>query len=190
MADFAAVVLAGGRARRLGGVDKVLLPVEGRSLLERTLDAVAEAAPVVVVGPRREIGRDVAWTREEPAGAGPLAALRAGLDALPAGTGLVAVLAADHPHLSPETLRRLRDALTADPGAGGAVLVEGPEPPQWLLGVWRVGSLRAAMPAEVRDRPIRALLEPLAPVRVPAAPAEAADVDTPLDLERARSRRV
>ncbi|MER5393911.1 NTP transferase domain-containing protein, partial [Saccharopolyspora sp. NPDC002686] len=48
MAEFAAVVLAGGRARRLGGVDKVLLPVGGRTLLDRTLDAVAEADPLVV----------------------------------------------------------------------------------------------------------------------------------------------
>jgi molybdopterin-guanine dinucleotide biosynthesis protein A len=187
VADFAAVVLAGGRARRFGGVDKVLLPVEGRSLLERTLDAVPAADPLVIVGPRRPIGRAVDWTCEQPPGGGPLAAVHAGLARLPEDTGLVAVLAADHPHLTPGVLERLRQAVVADPRAGGAVLADDPDRPQWLLGMWRFAALRAAMPAEVRDRPIRALLAPLQPVRVPATPAEAADVDTPLDLDRART---
>ncbi|WP_344133025.1 molybdenum cofactor guanylyltransferase [Saccharopolyspora halophila] len=187
MADFAALVLAGGRARRLGGVDKVLLPVAGRSLLDRTLDAVADADPIVVVGPERPTERAVQWTREEPPDGGPLAAVHAGLARLPAGTRVVAILAADHPHLTPETLARLRGSLTADLRAGGAVLAETGGRPQWLLGVWRVSALRAAMPDEVRDKPIRALLAPLAPIHVPATPTETSDVDTPEDLDRART---
>lgn len=167
----------------------MLLPVEGRSLLDRTLDAVAGAEPVVVVGPPRPTARDVEWTCEEPAGGGPLAAVQAGLAQIPNAVGLVAILAADHPHLTPKTLARLREAVTADPRAGGAVLATSPDQPQWLLGVWRLDALRSAMPAEVRDRPIRALLAPLEPIHVPATSMEAADVDTPRDLERARNHR-
>ena len=55
-ATFDAVVLAGGGARRLGGVDKMALVVDGSTLLERVLQAVRDAGRRVVVGPRREVG--------------------------------------------------------------------------------------------------------------------------------------
>ncbi|HEY3261982.1 MAG TPA: NTP transferase domain-containing protein, partial [Pseudonocardiaceae bacterium] len=72
---WAAVVLAGGRARRLGGVDKVGLAIGGRTLLDGVLVACDGAEPIVVVGPRRPTATPVRWAREEPAHAGPLAAL-------------------------------------------------------------------------------------------------------------------
>jgi molybdopterin-guanine dinucleotide biosynthesis protein A len=37
---LAVAILAGGRARRMGGIDKSSLPVDGRAILERLLDAV------------------------------------------------------------------------------------------------------------------------------------------------------
>lgn len=181
------MVLAGGRARRLGGVDKVLLPVGGRTLLDRTLDAVADADPLVVVGPPRPTERPVRWTAEDPPGGGPLAGLQAGLALLPPDTRTVAVLAGDHPHLTPATVDRLRTALRAAPPAGGAVLVDSDDRPQWLVGLWRASALRDAVPADARDRPLRAVLDPLAPVRVPASGLEASDVDTPEDLREARA---
>ncbi|MER7083598.1 Molybdopterin-guanine dinucleotide biosynthesis protein A [Saccharopolyspora kobensis] len=185
MAEFAAVVLAGGRARRLGGVDKLLLPIGGRTLLDRTLDAVAAADPLVVVGPPRTTARPVRWTAEDPPSGGPLAGLQAGLAQLPLETRVVAVLAGDHPHLTPATITRLLDALRAVPEAAGAVLSDPGERLQWLVGVWRAGALREAMPADVRNRPLRAVLAPLAPLTVRAVEAEASDVDTPEDLRRA-----
>ncbi|WP_370591189.1 molybdenum cofactor guanylyltransferase [Saccharopolyspora montiporae] len=187
-ADFAAVVLAGGRARRLGGVDKVLLPVGGRSLLQRTLDVLRGAVPLVVVGPQREVDAPVHWTGEEPPGGGPLAGVRAGLQLVPEGSALVAVLAADHPHLTEATVPRLRAAVLAAPRAGGAVLVDAAGERQWLLGVWRADRLRAAMPEQVRDRPVRGTFAALDPVEVAPVGAEPADVDTPEDLLRARNR--
>jgi molybdopterin-guanine dinucleotide biosynthesis protein A len=41
--EFHAVVLAGGSARRLGGLDKALVEVDGITLLQRSLTAVAGA---------------------------------------------------------------------------------------------------------------------------------------------------
>jgi molybdopterin-guanine dinucleotide biosynthesis protein A len=183
--ELAAVVLAGGRSRRLGGADKVALRVGGRTLLDRTLEAVSGASPVVVVGPRRPVAADVVWTREDPPGSGPLSGLRAGLMAVPATTGLVAVLAADYPHLTAETVARLADTVSTTPAVSGAVLTDPDGRAQWLVGVWRIASLRDRMPSEVRDRPVRVLLEGLEPQRVPALGAEASDVDTPEDLRRA-----
>jgi molybdopterin-guanine dinucleotide biosynthesis protein A len=181
---FAAVILAGGRGRRLGGVDKVSLRVHGRSLLERTVDAVPGADPLVVVGPVRPVSARVVWTAEVPAGGGPLAGLHAGLMAVPAQTGLVAVLAADHPYITAETTARLVSAVAGRPGVPGAILRDDNGRPQWLAGVWRIESLRDRMPARVQQRPVRDLLGALDPVRVPAEGAEASDVDTPADWSR------
>jgi molybdopterin-guanine dinucleotide biosynthesis protein A len=186
--EFAAVVLAGGRARRFGGIDKVSLPVGDRSLLERTLEAVSAAELVVVVGPHRPVRSEVVWTREEPPGSGPLAGLRAGLQGLPTSIDLVAVLAADHPHVTSGTVARLLDALSAQPTASGAVLTDSGGRVQWLVGVWRVAALWHRMPTDVRDQPVRALLGRLAPALVPALGAEASDVDTPRDWRRATEK--
>lgn len=182
---LAAVILAGGRARRLGGVDKVALTVDGRTLLDRSLDAVADADPVVIVGPRRDVAVAVTWTREEPPGAGPLAALAAGLAALPEdlGTGhRVAVLAGDLLGVRPDTVTRLRAALDERPGAGGALLVDDAGFRQWMHGVWRLGALREQVSAASPGAPLREVLGRLPLVEVAARGGEAADVDTPDDL--------
>src|SRR5262249_61472310 len=79
-AGYAAIVLAGGRGRRIGGRDKPALPVGGRSMLRRVLDAVAGADPRVIVGPvRSDVPAGVAQVREHPPGGGPVAALAARL---------------------------------------------------------------------------------------------------------------
>ncbi|WP_281157231.1 NTP transferase domain-containing protein, partial [Streptomyces sp. HYC2] len=104
-----AVVLAGGAARRLGGADKPGLRVGGRALLDRVLAACADADTTVVVADPRPTARPVRWAREEPAGAGPLAALDAGLRHTTADH--VVVLSADLPFLERDTVRRLLTAL-------------------------------------------------------------------------------
>ncbi|MFT4082535.1 MAG: NTP transferase domain-containing protein, partial [Nocardioides sp.] len=75
--EYAAIVLAGGRGSRLGGVDKATLEIGGRSLLHRVLAACADAAEVVVVGDP-VAGTEARFVREQPPYAGPAAALLAG----------------------------------------------------------------------------------------------------------------
>lgn len=209
------MVLAGGRARRLGGFDKPGLRVGGVTLLDGVLAACAGAAPIVVVGPRRATRTAVRWAREEPPQGGPLAALAAGLGVVPpevpitrsAGTScdhatlvdtpgdlaacppqVMALLAADLPNLRSGTLQRLHAAL--DGRADGAVLVDEEGRPQWLCGMWRTAALRAAVDAvpEPAGRPLRAVLGALTVVEVPAEGDEAFDVDTADDLRALRSR--
>jgi molybdenum cofactor guanylyltransferase len=107
---FGMIVLAGGRAARLGGADKPGLVVGGRTLLTAVLAAGAGAGarPVIVVGPPpRPVGLagngpaapgdggppggpgsgspgDPRVVQEEPPGAGPVPALRRGLAELAA----------------------------------------------------------------------------------------------------------
>ena len=52
-ACLAAAILAGGRAERLGGVDKSTLVLDGRSILQRVLDAIRPSASYIfAVGDR------------------------------------------------------------------------------------------------------------------------------------------
>ncbi len=76
--SYGAVVLAGGRAARLGGFDKASVEIGGRTLLERALDAVVDAAEVVVVGEQVPTERPVTFVLESPRWGGPVAALLTG----------------------------------------------------------------------------------------------------------------
>ena len=184
---FAAVVLAGGRAARLGGQAKPQLDVGGRTMLATVLAAVAHAAPVVVVGPPQPVPDGVLLLREAPPGGGPVPALAAGLAAV-ADAETVAVLAADLPFLTPALVDALRQRLTGD----GVLVVDDTGRDQLLLGVWRTAALRAATRSARPHGPLRSVLAPLAadryrPELVPGVPPPWTDCDTPAELARARA---
>ncbi len=207
---FGMIVLAGGRAARLGGADKPGLVVGGRTLLAAVLAAGtgAGARPVIVVGPDRPGGPAGGGppggpgsgepgaprvVREEPPGAGPVPALRRGLAELAAlhgdtgDAGLVAVLAADLPFLRAAHLRAL---LAAAAGQDGAVLTDDDGRPQWLAGCWRTAVLSHAA-GRYSGASLHGLLSPLNPVGVriepePGEPPPWLDCDTEADLRRAR----
>jgi molybdopterin-guanine dinucleotide biosynthesis protein A len=163
---WAAVILTGGRGERLGGADKASLDLDGRSLLDRALAAVAAATEVVVVG--REVG------------GGPLAGLAAGVAQLEADHELVVVLAVDMPHVGADTVARL---LAAADGADAAWLVDATGRRQLA------GALRPSLvpgPAEAHAAPMRALMGLANSRDVPAVGEEAADVDSWDDLARLR----
>ncbi|WP_151083784.1 molybdenum cofactor guanylyltransferase [Nocardioides cynanchi] len=177
---WAAVVLAGGSAVRLDGADKASLEHDGRSLLEHALTAVAGAEEVVVVGDLVPTSRPVTFTRESPAGGGPLSALCAGVAALARRPELVVVLAVDMPHVTAATVDRL---LVAARGADGAWLVDAAGRRQ-LAGA--VPLARVLELPEPHGRPMRTLSASGAAVDVPATGDEAADVDTWTDVARLR----
>lgn len=144
--------------------------------------------PVVVVGPPRPTSRSVTLVLEDPVGSGPAAALAAGVGALdPAlpGDTLIAVLAADLPAVTGRTMEALCAALTGTPD-DGAVLVDAAGREQLLLAVWRHGPLVVACQAQQdwAGVPLRRLLAPLSRLTVTAVGDEAADIDTPDDLDR------
>jgi molybdopterin-guanine dinucleotide biosynthesis protein A len=200
-ADLDAIVLAGGRGSRAGGVDKPGLLVGGQALLAWVVAAACAAGAhrVVVVGPARpqalagqpDPPGGLVTVREEPAGAGPVPALRCGLAEV-AGPA-VAVLAADLPFLRARHVRRLHAVLTTD-GAGGhagAVLTDDGGHPQWLAGCWRTGRRRAAV-AGYGGHSLKGVLGPLAPVLLrydlaAGEPPPWLDCDTAEDARRARA---
>jgi molybdopterin-guanine dinucleotide biosynthesis protein A len=184
---FAAIVLAGGRAVRLGGQAKPQLEVGGRTMLATVLSAVAGAEPRVVVGPPQPVPAGVVLVREQPPGGGPVPALRAGLAAVT--QDVVALLAADLPFLSAELVDDLRARLTGD----GVLVIDPTGRDQLLLGVWRTAALRAAVADTGGPTSMRAVLAPLAvrryrPPVLTGRPEPWTDCDTPAELARARSR--
>jgi molybdopterin-guanine dinucleotide biosynthesis protein A len=186
-ATWDAVVLAGGRARRLGGVDKAALVIGDRSLLDVALAACSGARHRVVVGPERETSEPVDWARESPAGSGPLAALGAGLSKLPTESDVVVVLAADLPSIDAAAVSRLRAAVRSDNDVDAAVVVDAAGRVQPLIAAYRRSPLEQTLVAlgELRDRPVREILGRLTVATILDADA-AADIDTPADLARLR----
>jgi molybdenum cofactor guanylyltransferase len=182
---YTAVVLAGGRAARLGGRAKPQLEVGGRTMLDTVLRAVEDAERRVVVGPPQPLPDDVIRVREQPPGGGPVAALRAGLAEVP--TDIVVLLAGDLPFLSGVTIEKLLAAFTGN----GVLVVDDTGRDQLLLGAWRTSALRASVARTVGPVPLRRVLAPLDAVRLrptvpPGAPPPWLDCDTPADLARAR----
>ncbi|TWH02644.1 molybdopterin-guanine dinucleotide biosynthesis protein A [Nocardioides sp. J9] len=179
LSGFAAVILAGGQAARLGGADKAGIELGGRSLLDRALDAVVDAGEVVVVGHQVPTERPATFVLEDPRHGGPAAGLLTGRDSLLRRFPTIAVLAVDMPKLTSSTFRRLHEAAV---GHEGAVLTQ--DGRRQLAFVVETDRLDAVRPGreEQHGLSIRALLEPLDLVDVPAIGSEARDVDTWTDL--------
>jgi molybdopterin-guanine dinucleotide biosynthesis protein A len=183
--DLAAILLAGGRGSRMGGVNKPLLEVAGTTLLDAALGAARAAGcdPILVVGAPDEAHADLTWVREDPPFTGPAAAIVAALPSIAAPWTLV--MACDLPRAS-EVVQAL---LGAPPTADGVCLVDESGRRQWLAGIYRTGALRhaaAAIPDAGRHASARALLGSLAIAEVAASEAVAFDIDTWDDLSRAR----
>lgn len=177
---FCAVILAGGQAARLGGVDKASVEVDGRTLLTHALEAVIDAAEVVVVGQPVPTDRPVTFTMESPRHGGPVAGLLTGRDALLRATPAVAVLAVDMPRLTAHTFRRLQEA--AD-GRDGAVLVDpsGRRQLALMLDLPRLDAVRPDL-EDQHGMSLRTLLAGLDLAEVAALGDEHRDVDTWTDL--------
>jgi molybdopterin-guanine dinucleotide biosynthesis protein A len=192
--SFDAVVLAGGASRRMGGGDKTRLAVGGLTLLDRVLTAVADARVRIVVGDERSTAVPVHWTREEPAGGGPVAALAAGMRLVTAG--VTVLLAADLPLIDSTTVRALVSAIARDGSADGStaghrdgtVLGDDTGQPQWLCGAWRTASLRRLLAArpDVEGLALRRLFADAAYAIISVDGRPWFDCDTPDDLARAK----
>jgi molybdopterin-guanine dinucleotide biosynthesis protein A len=192
MHRYDAIVLAGGRGRRLGGVDKAaLLVTPDQTLLDSALAVVHEAERVVVVGPPRELPPGVLQTTESPAGGGPVAAVAAGLELV--AQELTVVLACDMPLLQSRHICHLMDRLDSDDSHDaplqGVVLVDSAGRRQPLAALYRTAALRAAvarMPT-VSGAAVRDLINPLTLAELAADSEVALDCDTWEQLTRVRA---
>ena len=111
--QVAAVVLAGGLGRRMGGVDKGLVEYRKRPLVEWALAALAPQVDQLVISANRNLDAYAAYGHRVlpdtlPDFPGPLAGVLAALDAVDADWLLVAPC--DTPHLPADLAARLLQA--------------------------------------------------------------------------------
>jgi molybdenum cofactor guanylyltransferase len=109
----AGIVLCGGRSTRMGS-SKALLPFGSETMLQRVVRLLGTVvSPIVVVAaPDQslpELPADVAVTRDEREGRGPLEGLLAGLKALPGTIEMAYVTSCDVPLLVPAFAQRMID---------------------------------------------------------------------------------
>lgn len=109
----AAVVLAGGQGRRMGGVDKGLVEYRGRPLIEWLLDVVRPQVDQVLISANRNLDVYAAYGHRVVADTlpdypGPLAGVLAALQAV--DTRWLLVVPCDTPHLPADLVARLLGA--------------------------------------------------------------------------------
>lgn len=148
--DITGLVLAGGRAVRMGGIDKGLVEFHGRPLVETIIERLQPQVGRISISANRNLERyrtfgfpvlldAVDGLEPFP---GPLAGILAGLRA--ATTPWVAVVPCDAPFLPTDLVRRLTNALGAERAA--AVYVgEKIEPMFCLLHADLADDLSAAL---------------------------------------------
>lgn len=112
------LVLAGGRARRMGGEDKGLVEVGGRAMVQWVACALRKQCAGVLINANRNAARYRALTGlrviSDGVGdfAGPLAGMAAGLDEC--DTPLLACVPCDSPLVAPDLVARLHRAMTEE----------------------------------------------------------------------------
>ena len=189
-----AIVLAGGRSSRFGS-DKLAVSVDGRTILERAIDAAWAVADEVVVVmaadgvPPSALRPGVRVIRDPGPFEGPLVAIASGLGAL--STDRVLIVAGDMPWLVPAVLRHLVDALH-DEGLAATILETDGRAQLLPTAVRKAAAASAAgRLIDGGERRLGALLEALRPAHVPAAiwrvddpdGTSLRDVDEPADLD-------
>ncbi|HVV31450.1 MAG TPA: NTP transferase domain-containing protein [Mycobacteriales bacterium] len=184
--NTAAIVLAGGSARRFATGDKTRAELGGIALLDRVLSAVPAGCRVVVVGPPRPTARPVRFVLEEPAGGGPVAALAAGLRTVTAPDCFL--LAADLPFVTEACLHALSIGCHRGQGDDGAVALDDQGREQWLLSYWHADALRAVLPSHPDGIGLHSVLGALKVARlaVVGTPPPWWDCDTPQAWDRAK----
>jgi len=139
--EWSIIILAGGKASRMGGQDKAAVTIHGTPALDRVLHDVPEGVEVIVVGPARTTSRPVVFCVEEPRFAGPVAALGAAVAHV--RTPLVAVLGVDQPRAAQLASQLVREIPSS--AAAGVIPVDTDGRRQPLGMILRVADLRLAL---------------------------------------------
>jgi molybdopterin-guanine dinucleotide biosynthesis protein A len=148
------VILAGGLARRMGGGDKSMRTIAGRSILDRVIERLAPQCDALVINANGDPARFQPFRLPVVADsvegfAGPLAGILAGLDWVAAnrrGTTWMLSTAGDCPFLPRDLVARLHRARVAE-NAQLAVAASGGQV-HHTIGLWNVslrGDLRHAL---------------------------------------------
>jgi len=140
--NIAGLLLAGGQSRRMGGGDKTLRVLGGRSLLERVIERLRPQVATLVLNANGDPARFAAFglpviADSIPDFAGPLAGILAGLDWTAAhrpDCPFVASVATDAPFLPTDLVSRLAEGIVSA-GAELACAASGGQAHP-VIGLW------------------------------------------------------
>lgn len=199
----AGVLLAGGKSRRMGGVEKALMRVGDRTLIARAAQRLSPQVSHLIVNangdPARFAGLSLEVVPDETQERlGPLAGILTALDWFaahtPAVTSMVS-LPADTPFVPANLVARLQDALNEGPRARVAVAQsrERRHPTVALWNLETAADIRASL--DRGDRKAEAMIDRLGAVAVPFPDFEIGgnavdhffNVNTPDDLDIAKT---
>jgi molybdopterin-guanine dinucleotide biosynthesis protein A len=150
------LVLAGGLARRMGGGDKALIEIGGKTILSRVLATLAPQSDGMILNANGDTGRFASYglpvvSDDIPDFAGPLAGILAGLDWLAAnrpGLQWMVSVPGDCPFLPVDLVARLHQ-VREQAGMALACAKSG----DWrhpVVGLWNV-KLRADLRSAIVD---------------------------------------
>jgi molybdopterin-guanine dinucleotide biosynthesis protein A len=188
---LAAAILAGGRARRLGGADKSALTIDGETILARTVRVLRDLTPLVFVvgdthGAAAAAGLPVRTDLRPDSGA--LGGIYTAIETSPCDRTLV--VGCDMPFLSERFLKHLAEYRDADvvmprsaSGYEPLCAIYGRAAAPGILARLERGALKAARPPE------NVRVVEIGPEEVAAFDPHGllfVNVNTPHDYERAR----
>ena len=189
------VVLAGGLSRRMGGGDKALKILAGKTILERVIARAKPQVTALVLNANGDASRFATYglpvAADSVAGfAGPLAGVLAGLDwavkSIP-GARYVASFATDAPFFPTDLVKLLSDAVADGKHDLACAASNGREHP--VFGLWPVNlreDLRQALAGGTRKVDIWTARHRLVRVEFPAQPYDPFfNVNSPEDLAEA-----
>lgn len=181
--EFTLAIIAGGTAKRLGGVTKALIEVDGRSVLSRLL-ALAGHAPVLVVSDRSADFAGLRCVGDVEPGRGAPGGLVSAL--VSASTPWVLVVAGDMPFLEvPHRDRLVERASAGDVEVVIATRAGRAEP---LFGLYR-SALGASWRPLLRENPsVRDLIATVPSAAVEFDPRALDSLNAPEDLVRVNAR--
>ena len=196
--NIAGLILAGGRATRMGGEDKALLPLDGRPLVQHAIERLRPQVGMLALNANGDPSRFACTGLPVipdgvPGFAGPLAGLLAGLEwAAERGADAVVTVAVDTPFFPSDLVARLTAAAEAEGATAAVAATRGPKgvKPHPTFGLWPV-ACRGALAEALADgtRRVRDWSDACGAVTLVFHEAGEPffNVNTPDDLVRARS---
>lgn len=148
------ILLAGGRSSRMGGGDKCLRMLGGKTILARIIDRLSPQVSDIVINANGDALRFVAFglpvVSDRIVGyAGPLAGVHAGLEWVKAnqpGVGHVVTMATDTPFFPADLVRKL---LQASDDKSALRIAKSEAGTHYVIGLWPI-TLAAALEASIK----------------------------------------
>jgi len=186
-ATWCGIILAGGAASRLGGVNKALQRYRGKPLITYPLSVLTQTCSEIVISANRDLEQLSAFdcpivTDQTEGFQGPLEGIKASTRSGAANYFLI--LACDMPHIEPEQITSLQKALTSNQSLDAALYCthESRQPGLMAVTASAAQSLEIDWPLESRS--LKGWLGLLNTEVIPEARSELfANLNLPADFE-------